>query len=176
MASRAVDGSQDGQRGGGKRAGNVSGGWFNPPGAARADGQKGGSGRGPKGSWGAWVPGGPLLRVRCAPGACSRARAKGASCAPGACSRARANGASCAPVPPFWIAGRDVWEDPGLWELLVHGNPPDPPANPDPPGKSGDLARLPSRPHHPPPPHQAARPAWPRLARNGAIRPGPSLR
>jgi hypothetical protein len=26
---------------------------------------------------------------------------------------------------PFWIAGRkDLWEDPGLWELLVHGNPP----------------------------------------------------
>src|SRR5580698_1557883 len=50
---------------------------------------------------------------------------------------------------PFWIAGRkDLWEDPGLWELLVHGNPPDPPVGPDPPGKSGNLARIPPRSHH----------------------------
>jgi hypothetical protein len=67
---------------------------------------------------------------------------------------------SCAPVPPFWIEGRkDVWEDPGFWELPVHGSPPYPPASPDPPGKSGNLARLPSRSHHPPPPDQVNRQA-----------------
>jgi len=50
-----------------------------------------------------------------------------------------------------------IREDSGFWELLVYGNPPDPPAGPDPPGKSGSLARLSSRSHHPPPSHQAAR-------------------
>ena len=73
----------------------------------------------------------------------------------------REGGLVC-PVSPSGSRPGRIWEDPGFWELLVYGNPPDPPASPDPPGKSGDLARLP-----PPLAPRATtapgrRPAWPR--------------
>ena len=79
----------------------------------------------------------------------------GAVC-PGARFRACAKGSRVPRCPLLDRGPEDVWEDPGFRELLVHGNPTDPPASPDPPGKSGNPARLPSRLHHPPPPHQAA--------------------